>query len=192
MCIEGRARAQGGLTLIELVMFIVIVSAGVVGILSVLNFSARASADPLPAKQALAIAEALLEEVQQAPFTYCDPDDANLATAASAVVGAGGCAALIEGGGPEAGDTRPYDNVSDYDGLALAPIADVGGAAIPSLAGYSVSVSVSAAALGTGTANPIAAASGDALRIVVTVAGPGGTAVSLEGYRARYAPNAGP
>ncbi|HEX4943228.1 MAG TPA: prepilin-type N-terminal cleavage/methylation domain-containing protein, partial [Usitatibacteraceae bacterium] len=63
MCTEASSRRQAGISLVELVMFIVVVGIGVAGILSVLNVTASRSADPLPVKQALAIAESLLEEV---------------------------------------------------------------------------------------------------------------------------------
>ncbi len=92
MCTRKAAGSQRGISLIELIMFIVIISVALAGILMVMNHVTRSSADPLIHKQALAIAESLLEEVELMPFTYCDPDDANAATAASAVVGAGGCA----------------------------------------------------------------------------------------------------
>jgi Tfp pilus assembly protein PilV len=68
-------RKSLGLSLVELVVFIVIVSAAVAGIIGVIDVTTRASVDPLIHKQALAIAEAVLEEVQLQPFTYCDPDD---------------------------------------------------------------------------------------------------------------------
>jgi MSHA pilin protein MshD len=182
MCIEARPRQQG-VTLIELVMFMVIVSVGIAGILAVLNVAARSSADPVVPKQALAIAEALMEEIQLAPLTWCDPDDANAGTA----TGAADCASLAEGVGPEPGDARPYDNVSDYHQPAAVPVTDLSGAAIPGLAGYTYAVAVTPAALGT-----ITAPSGDALRISVNVTGPGGTVVTLEGYRARHSPGALP
>jgi MSHA pilin protein MshD len=181
MCIERAG--QRGLSLVELVMFIVIVAVGIAGILSVLNVTARASADPFPTKQALAIAEALMEEIQLAPFTYCDPDDANAATAANAA----GCATTPEGIGPEAGDARPFDNVSDYHAPAPAAVTAIDGSAIAALADYRVAVTIAPAALGS-----ISAASGDALRITVSVSGPGGTAVTLDGFRTRHAPNATP
>ncbi len=57
---------QKGISLIELIMFIVIVSVGIAGILSVMNVTTKASADPLLRKQALAIAESLLEEIDVA------------------------------------------------------------------------------------------------------------------------------
>jgi len=75
---------QQGLSLIELIMFIVIVGAAVAGIIGMMAMATQSSADPLVRKQALAIAEAMLEEVRLQPFTYCDPDDPTAATATSA------------------------------------------------------------------------------------------------------------
>lgn len=68
-----RRPRQRGVTLIELIVFIVIVSVAVVGVLQALRMSSANSADPLRRKQALMIAEGLMEEVQLAKFTYCDP-----------------------------------------------------------------------------------------------------------------------
>jgi MSHA pilin protein MshD len=61
MCIENRH--QSGITLIELIMFIVIVGVALAGLLASLNLSVKSSADPLQPKQALAIAEATLESI---------------------------------------------------------------------------------------------------------------------------------
>ncbi len=190
-------KAQRGVSLIELIMFIVIVSVALAGILLVMNVTTKGSADPLIHKQALAIAESLLEEVELMPFTFCDPDDANAATATAAVVGAGGCAATVEAIGPEAGETRystatPFDNVSDYHGFAMnagtGGILDVTGTLVSAaLDGYSASVAVAAVDFGG-----ITAASGDALQITVTVTGPDGLPVVVEGMRTRYAPNTTP
>src|SRR5487761_2063455 len=52
---------QRGVSLIELIMFIVIISSALVGILSVMNIVSKNNADPVMHKQALAIAESLLE-----------------------------------------------------------------------------------------------------------------------------------
>jgi Tfp pilus assembly protein PilV len=70
-----------GLTLVELIVSIMVLAAGVAGVLLTLNVAVRGSADPLIQKQALAIAESLLEEIQLMPYTYCDPDDPGAATA---------------------------------------------------------------------------------------------------------------
>lgn len=177
-CRRG-SRGQRGVTLVELIVAIVIIAVGLAGVLSTFNDSVRGSASPLIAKQSLAIAEALMEEIQLAPFTFCDPDDP-LAETAILPAGCG----VPEAIGLEAGDARPFDNVSDYHGLLLAPITDVAGVAVPYLAGYSAAVVITAVAL-----NGIAAASGDALRITVTVTAPTLEVFTLEGYRTRYAPN---
>lgn len=170
---------QRGVTLVELIVAIVIIGVGLAGVLSAFNVSVRGSADPMIAKQSMAIAEALMEEIQLAPFTFCDPDDLVAATAASP----GECT-TPEIIGREAGDIRPFDNVNDYNGLPLDTITDVAGNAVPFLAGYSARVTVTPAAL-----NDIPAASGDALLITVTVKAPNGDTLALEGYRTRYEPN---
>ena len=190
---------QGGVSMIELVMFIVIVSAGVVGILAAINATTQKSADPMARKQALAIAESLLEEVQLMPFTYCDPDDPQASTATSATVGVAGVgctsAATVEGIGPEAGETRystpQFDNVNDYHGFSMLGFKDIANVAVLGLTGYNASVATTAVALGGIAANDVNGRP-QVLRIVVTVTPPSGSAISLEGYRTRYAPQATP
>ncbi|MCC7484198.1 MAG: type II secretion system protein [Burkholderiales bacterium] len=197
--LRREARLAPGASLVELIVFIVIVGIATAGVLAALNVSTRASADPLPQKQALAIAEALLEEVQLRPFTYCDPDDANAARATTARLDASvtppqvGCAATIEVMGPE-GETRagvtPFDNVNDYaGGFSLAGISDLTGAAIADLAGYNATVTVVPQAL-AGIAGTDANGAPLSLLITVTVTGPAGSTARLDGYRVRYAPNA--
>ena len=56
-------------------MFIVIVGAAVAGIIGMIGIATKSSADPLIRKQALSIAEAMLEEVRLQPFTVCDADE---------------------------------------------------------------------------------------------------------------------
>ena len=120
------AALERGVSLVEVVIFIVVVSLAVAGVLVAMDRTARNSADPLVIKQALAIAEALMDEVQLAPFTFCDPNDANVTTATSAAVGASGCAATVEAIGPEAGESRQtYDNVNDYHAPAFAAIQEI-------------------------------------------------------------------
>ena len=180
------------MSLVELIIFIVVVGVAVVGLLAAINLGSRTSADPMVLKQALAAAEALLEEVQLQPFTYCDPDDANAATALSSA----GCAVPANNEslviGPEAGEARgsitfPFDNVSDYNGLPLTGISGIDNVAIAALANYNATITVTNQALGVIPAS-------DAVLIRVTVDGPLGTdiRVVLDGYRVRYAPNALP
>lgn len=185
------ARRQRGISLVELVMFIVIVSTAVVGILQVFSLTTSRSADPLLRKQALSIAEGLLEEVELAGFTFCDPTDAQADVATGAFVSTVaplGCAATVEGFDQEAGGIpRPFDNVNDYVRLAgvgeLYP-RDAAGANFP--AGYAATVAIAPDAAFGPAAAPIPQAA--VLRITVTVAY-GNDNVVLEGYRVRYAPN---
>lgn len=180
-----------GLTLIELIVFIVIVSAAVAGVLSVYNVVVRASADPVITKQTLAIAEAVLEEARLKPFTYCDPADANVFTAvdpAACTVSMDQPANWLVGG--LAGNCRAGDcnHVAKYNGFTMddgnGGIRDLLGNANPRLAGYSATVTVTplpAAAFGIDD-------DGDALRIDVRVRR-GTSSVTLTGYRLRHSPN---
>jgi len=180
-----------GMTFIELIIVMVILSLAVVGLLGVLSMNVSQSANPLIAAQSLVIAESLLEEVEQQPFTYCDPTDPNVMTATSAA----SCATPSEDAlplGPKHGESRgsvaaPLDNVSEYNGLVMNPVTDLNGSVIAS--GYKASIVVSqAGGLGGLDANDPLPLAG-LLKITVTVTGPDGQAFSLTGYRARYAPN---
>ena len=190
-------RRTAGLSLIELIVFMVIVSVAVAGVLGALGIATRSSADPVIHKQALAIAEAVLEEVQLQPFTYCDPDDPAAPTALDVTQ----CATL-ETIGVEVGETRystttPFDNVNDYHGFdsnvaqsGLTGIRNIDSTLIPGLEGYWVTVNVAGQPLGV--IGDDANGRPQSLLTTVTVTGIGNTTVTLHGYRVRYAPNALP
>jgi MSHA pilin protein MshD len=98
-------RHQSGVTLIELILSMVIISIALVGVLSVMNLTVRHSADPVVEHQAIAIAEAYLEEIQLQ--AYSDPNGTNT------------------------GETRAtYDNVADYHLLNDVSARDQSGASI--------------------------------------------------------------
>lgn len=184
MSTERRYRQQSGLTLIEVIAFIVIVSVGLTGILSVLNLTVRHSADPIVQKQSLAIAEALLTEIQSKAFTWCDPDDINAATATSSADCNGGTPA--ESG--RVSNTAAWDQVSDYDGYAMNSgiVSPTDGVTVISgLESYSAAVDIIAVGTSFGLPNDAV------LEITVTAgnAASGLPAVVLTGYRFRYAPN---
>lgn len=184
----GRPRNQYGLSLIELIVFIVIIGVGLVGITVTYNTVVMHSADPMVRKQALAIAESVLLEIEQQAFTWCDPDDANAMTATSAAECATNNQSNLGGATPNTeargSNVNPFDNVADYGGIINLPATDILGVAGP--AGYLVTVAIANAG-GTAQFAPIPA--GAMLRITVTVVGRGET-ITLVGYRARYAPNA--
>lgn len=107
--------AQRGFTLIELIIFIVVVSAGLAGILSVMNTVVASSADPMVRKQAMALADSIMEEILLKSYAHD----------VAAAVGV---------------DRATYDNVDDYNGLTKTAFTD-----LPSeLAGYEIVITVAA------------------------------------------------
>jgi MSHA pilin protein MshD len=170
-------RPQGGLSLLELIMAIVVVGVGVVGMLGALNLTAGHSADPMIERQAQLVAEAYLEEILLKKFV--DPEDDRVCPA------------------PEGGGRSAWDNVCDYAGLSDSPPRDQLGTGLAALAGYTVAVTVTpsaaspagAVALGP-LANDYGAGYIRVLRVDVTVTGPAGTSVALTGYRTHYRCNA--
>jgi MSHA pilin protein MshD len=176
---------QRGFSLLETVIFTVVLGIGIAGLAVLYNQFTLASVDPLIRKQALAIANSLMEEIQLRAFTFCDPDDAQVFTAASPA----GCT-TPEAIGTEGGETRyadpRFDNVSDYQGFAMAAIVDANNNPVAGLAGYSAAITVANA----GGDFPAAIPADAALRITVIVTGPANVSVELQGYRLRYAPNA--
>lgn len=153
-----KVRAQRGFTLIELLVFVVIVSVGLAGILSVMDTVVKSSADPMVRKQALAIAESLLEEIVLKDFSN------------------------LPGGQTGTGmddDRARFDDVDDYAGYATsAGIVDPSGNPVAGLGSYNISPAVTVVATSDLTGVP-------AKKITVSVAGPG-VAISLSGYRSQY------
>lgn len=179
------ARRARGASLIEVIVFIVVVSVAAGAVLGALQWSTRASPDPMIRKQMLAIAESMLDEITQAPFTWCDPTDANVATATSTA----GCASLAEGIGPEPGESRystgsPFNNVNDYDGFTMTGIRNAVNDPISGLESYVVSVAVQATTL-----SDAGGAGAPALRVIVSVTGPANGQMVMEALRTRHAPN---
>jgi MSHA pilin protein MshD len=179
-----------GVSLIETVIFIVVLGIGFGAIFVLYNGATRGSVDPLVRKQALAIATSLIEEIELRGFTYCDPNDPAVYTATSTA----DCT-TAEALGPEPGETRyadpRFNNVNDYAGfpaMSGAGIKDIANNPISAtgLNGYSVTIAVANI---TGGELPLVTNTNDALRITVSVSGPTGVSVTLQGYRLRYAPN---
>lgn len=194
---------QRGLTMIELIVFIIVIGVAVAGVLGTLTTVTQRSADPLQRKQAMLRAESLLEEVALAHFTYCHPDAVNAETAASSA----DCASLPEAFGHPAGETRPYFNINDYvaaSGVATSftagdptgdMVTDVSGA--PMLpAGYRALVTITPVALfgpaGMQIGSAAAGADSDVLHISVDVRYGDNQHIVLDRYRTRYAPHSMP
>lgn len=164
MCISNSglrsaSSAQRGISLVELIMFIVIISIAVAGILGVMSKVTGHSADALVQKQALAIAESLLEEIELQEFSKP----------------VGGFA------GPYTPANRAsFDCVTDYNGFATTGVLAIDGStAVAGLGNYNVSATVAPGALGN-----IPAAS--AVVITVTVTDPANQTTQATGYRVAY------
>ena len=190
---------QYGASLIELIVFMIVISVGVVGLVSVSVPLVRNSADPALRKQMMAAAETLLNEVLQQPFTYCDPDDTAGADALSVADCTGGSAASQDRDGADLDTPVPsdetrysgvvgkqYDNVADYGGASSAngrlgaDLDDATGTF--ALSGYTARIDVQRVGTQFGVADPAA------LLVTVTVSHAGQDDFSLSGYRFRYAP----
>lgn len=151
---------QSGVTFIELIISIVIIGIAASGILLVMDRTTRQSADPLVEQQAIAIAEAYMEEVLNRNFS--DPDGGETESC-------------------EAGEARAtYDDIFDY-----ACIADTNGAvdqkgdAIAGLDAYNIDVAVDGAATLSGV---------PAARVTVTVTHDHvpGLNIAVTAYRTEY------
>jgi MSHA pilin protein MshD len=122
-------RAQGGFSLIELIFFIVVVSVGLAGVLRVMNVGVASSADPMVRKQAVALAESILQEVLQKAYTDPDP-------------------------GVTSGESTraTFDDVDDYNGRTQTTFTDLP----PALATYTIGIAVTASTLATLPAKRVA------------------------------------
>ena len=149
-----------GFTLVEMLIAIVILSVGVIGVLSAYMASVKGSGDAVVGKQLVAIADEMMEEVLLRPYANGD-----IATGGSAMP-CGGSASRAA-----------FAKVGDYNGYQTTAICDIDGDLIDGLAGYSVAVLVQPVTLGSPAVN--------ALRVTVTATS-GGQSIVLDGFRTGY------
>lgn len=178
---------EHGVTLVELVVSIVVISIGLAGILLVMDRTTRSSGDAVVEHQAIAIAEAYLEEILAKPF--CDPDN----PASACVPGPGNTPGgpncqVCPPGSPKEGSRDLYDNVCDYNGTDdTPPKKQDGNPPAAGLDAYRVRVAVSVAGVTLGAAGaPLRGDNCEAMNVRVRVTGPGGTDITLSGYRTNY------
>ncbi len=181
-----------GVSLLEMIIFLVIVSIALVAFLNTMNLTVQTSADPLRRKQALMIAESLMEEVMLARFTFCDADDGNVFAAADATE----CTTTVETVGRDGTEVRPYNHINDYVTAFGAEessfnnvsnvLVDASGQTYPS--GYSATLKLEENAL-----NGVGAGDGASIKISVSVTDTTTKEVmKLESFRLRYSPNSPP
>jgi MSHA pilin protein MshD len=152
-----RSRHMRGVTLVELVIAIVILSAALGGLVAAFAQANRASADPVVTQQMLAIGESMMEEVLLKPYAVASNDVPSPTRA-------------------QFNDVRDFDATDDAaPGYTSTGIKDIDGGAIDGLGSYSVSVRVNRVALDS-------VPNGDALRVIVTVTS-GARQLALTGWR---------
>lgn len=105
-----------GVTLIELIVAMVVISIALAGVLLVINYTTLHSGDPVLRHQSISIAEAYMEEITLKNYSDLDAD------------------------GELSRDL--YDDVDDYNGLSDSGAYDQNGNAITGLENYTVNVSV--------------------------------------------------
>ena len=166
MCTELAPRrecAQAGFTLVELIVFIVIVSVAVVGVLTVMNVTVKASADPLLRKQTIAMSEAVLEEVLAKD--YGSPSSTTPSQSVNCT------------------DRSTYATVDDYNCFAGATAGAriLGSQMLSTTSGPLPDTYWAKVVVALTTLNGI-----DMKMVTVTANDPGGAAYSLTAYRACY------
>ena len=153
------SRRMAGVTLVELIIAIVIVSAALAGLVAAFTAANRASVDPVITQQMLAIGESMMEEVLLKPFDVAADEVTPPARA-------------------DFNDVRDFDPSDDANpGFASTGIRDIDGNAIDGLDSYNVSVRVNRNGVALGNV-----AAGDALRVTVTVTH-GAQQLALTGWR---------
>ncbi|MDN3640175.1 type II secretion system protein [Simiduia curdlanivorans] len=151
---------QLGASLIELIVFIVVVSVSLVGILSVFNSSMYHSVNPIVQISAIELAQAKMDEILARKFDAASPTG-GVPACGSAEPGSVACAGISPNG--------VYDDVGDFDGQVESP-----------LTGYTLTTSVVNAGADLGLA------ADQARRITVAVAMPNGETIQLASYKVNF------
>lgn len=156
--LSSQNRTEQGATLIELVVFIVVVGVALAVLVRVFNQSVINSADPVVKIKALEKGQALLDEILARKFDENTPTGGVPACNTSSGLA---CAGIVS--------DSDYDDVGDYNGYTDS-----------SDSGFTVSVSVSLAGSDLGLSN-------DQARLIsVSVLMPGGSTTVLSAYKVNF------
>ncbi|UTW47608.1 prepilin-type N-terminal cleavage/methylation domain-containing protein [Bacterioplanoides sp. SCSIO 12839] len=162
-------RRVDGVTLVELVISIVVISIALTALLSSFSLSAGRSADPMWQSKASQLAQAYLDEIMAMRFQENSP------LAGGAVVG---CSVA----GNEADETSRalFDDVDDYDGLnEQASFLDN---TVPtSYVGYQVAVNVSCSDAAGNTGSSV-----NSKLITLNITSPTGQTLSFSTFRGNF------
>lgn len=161
---------QQGLTLIEMIITIVILSAAVVGVVSAIASMTARGADPIVQNKAALLAQFYLDEALGTRYDEASPITGGEVSPVSQL-----CNAM----GPESESRAAFDDVDDYHNLSESP-RDRSGAALSGYAGFHVEMKVTCDGSRFGMANHAAK------HISVTVTPPQGAAMVFGVYRGYF------
>jgi len=159
-------RRQQGMTLVELVIAIVVVSIAVTSVMGAMATIGGRSADPIVLMQAQAIAESYMDEITAKAYTLPDANP------------------TCTGPFPTTKTRATFTLVCDYQGLNDAVPYNSNGDNIAELGAYTVAVAITKVP-NTVEIIPVTDPILDAVKIAVTVTSPKGP-YTLVGYRTRY------
>lgn len=164
--------AQRGVTLVELIITVVIISIALTGTIIAFSSVVGRSSDTLFQSRALALAQAYLDEILGQPFDRETPEG-------GVPPYTGACRVI----GGNADDRDTFRSVDQYDGLVFSPPELASGVISEGYEGYTVSISVScvdtAAELGDGDIQ-------QAKRIEVSVSSPTNQTAVFSAYRGNF------
>ncbi len=174
MIFPGHFRIRmSGFTLIELIMYILIVGVALTGVLSSFQTATAHSSDPMLRKQAMTVAEMMMEQILAKSFQNDPSDFSNSSSTA-------GCTptTTITCRTNTPADLPNYNDVADYSGWSQNAVYQQDGTLNAVLgSSYNVAVTVGSVAL---NGVPVVR------QISVTVSGGSFDPVTLVGYRAPY------
>jgi len=115
MLFRNKIQRNSGFTLLEIITTVVVIAVAATALMSVFSSTVATSADPVLEHQAVAVAEAYMEEILLKDFDLT---------------------------GPPAPPRAEYNDVRDYNNLPDAVVRDQNGVAIGALSDYSITVTV--------------------------------------------------
>ncbi|PIE44078.1 MAG: MSHA biogenesis protein MshD [Gammaproteobacteria bacterium] len=179
-----------GVTLVELVITIVILSIALVAVVSVYSKAIGQSADPVIYAKSVEIGQAYMDEILTKRFDETSPVGGVPATPVGSLT-------PVANLGPDAAETSRnlYDDVDDYDFAAdgtpeFSTLALVTGGGSGQYVNYSIEVRVAYVNLASGSGElsglGLSAANSSVKRIDLIVSNPLGTPVTFTAYKGNY------
>ena len=160
-------KIQEGVTLVELVMTIVIISISVAGVVGAFALISSRSSDALHQTRAVALSQLYMDEIMGQRYSEATP--------VGGVPKASGCDISTE-----ESSRSEYDDVDDYNAINQRVPRDAEGAVLSGYEGFSVSVTVECAGSAVGLPPE------DAKRIDLTITAPAEQTFLFSAYRANF------